>query len=256
MLARSRTFDDIPYDPTVASGNRTLTGRALALLAVVLAAAGPAVACSRGAATDAGPTVDELLAASAVAMSDVTSAAFTIEQSGAEFFIDENGQLAFRSADGRYAAPASAEALVTVDALGFTTQVGAVAIEGTVWLSDPLTGNWAEAPESFAFDPATLFDSEQGFPALLTEGQGRSELLSSDETSHRIRTPVSAERLSVLTSGLVEAATDVELTIDAGTDRISEATFELPVADQTSSWRLALDQYDEPVTVERPDLGA
>ena len=66
-------------------------------------------------------TAEEILINSAGAMSGIDSASFTIEQSGASIFIDDADQLGFQLAEGRFSAPSSSEALVTVNAFGFVT---------------------------------------------------------------------------------------------------------------------------------------
>jgi lipoprotein LprG len=224
--------------------------------------------CSSDPETDAAdePDPDLILTESAAAMAAVESASFTIEQTGGSLFIDDNDQLAFQSADGRFAAPASSEALVTVDALGFTTQVGAVAIDGDLWFTNPLSGEWIEAPEDFSFDPAAVFDPDEGFPALLTEASGAAELIddsaeaSDNEDEQEIgdrlhlRTVVSASRVSTLTGGLVDEASEVDLWIDPDTSRVLEVAFDIELDDAVSSWRMTLGDYDAEVTITPPEL--
>lgn len=211
--------------------------------------------------------VDQIVADAAAAMAEIESAAFTIEQSGGTIFIDDANQLEFQSAVGRYARPSAAEALIDVSAFGFTTEVGAVTIDGTLWFTNPLSGAWTEAPASFTFDLATLFADDVGFPALLTEATATAELIDDaagqDDVEvdvdqgepHHIRTAVTAERVAVLTGGLVTEKTDVDLWIDAATNRIVEARFDLPVGDDISSWRMTISDYDEDVTIVPPELG-
>lgn len=239
----------------------TSLGRVLALVAAACAL----VACgsSSDAEDDAGPaTVESILVDAAAAMADVETAAFTIEQTGATVFIDDD-QLAFRSAEGRFARPSSAEALVSVDALGFATQIGAIAIDGTLWFTNPLTGAWSEAPPGFTFDPATLFDAEVGLPALLSEASETAQLVddSSNDSgvegdTHHLRTSVAPERVSVLTGGLITDETEVDLWIDVETGRVVEVRFELPIDDSTSSWRMTVGDYDAEVTIAPPELGS
>jgi hypothetical protein len=218
-------------------------------------------------------SVDELLTESAATMAEVSSATFTIEQVGASVFIDEADQIAFQAAEGRYAAPASADALVTVEAFGLVTQVGAVAIDGTVWLTNPLTSKWMEAPEGFSFDPANLFDPELGIPAVLNEAVGNAELMTDGsgaaeaedgagvadgaaDDRHHVRTTVSADRVSALTGGLVAVATDTDLWIDPDSLRVVEVRFDLPLGDQVSTWSLVVTSYDTEVAIEAPEVGA
>lgn len=217
-------------------------------------------------------TAEQVVADAATAMSTVESASFTIEQAGATVFIDDAEQFAFQAADGRFAAPGSSEAILTVQALGFVTEVGAIAIDGRLWLTNPLTGEWAAAPENFTFDPAQLFDAETGFPALLREASATAELVddrgdqstgeSSDDAEsdrqnvHRVRTSVTAERVAVLTSGLVNEETEVDLRIDAASDRVVEASFAVDIDDAISEWRMTVSDYDTDVTIDPPELNA
>ncbi len=215
-----------------------------------------------------GLTAEQVVTDAAAAMSTVETASFTIDQAGATVFIDDAEQFAFQSADGRFAAPRSSEAILTVQALGFVTEVGAIAIDGRLWLTNPLTGEWAEAPENFAFDPAQLFDADTGFPALLSEASATAELVddpaeeSSDEEDsdqrnlHHVRTSVSAERIAVLTGGLVDEESEVDLWIDAGSGRVVEASFAVDVAGDVSDWRMTISGYDEAVTIDPPELNA
>lgn len=236
-------------------------------LIVLLAALVLLGACSSssdsGDETAQEPAVDRILIDAGAAMSSVESASFMIEQSGAVIFIDDAEQLGFQLADGRFARPASSEALVTVDALGFTTQVGAIAIDGDLWFTNPLSGEWTEAPESFTFDPATLFDPDVGFAALLAEAAASAELIEDspgendgDDTQHHLRATVSAERVSVLTSGLVAEESEVDLWIDDVSNRIVELGFELLIDDAVSSWRVTISDYNAEVTIAPPELGA
>lgn len=217
-------------------------------------------------------TAEQVVADAAAAMSTVESASFTIEQAGATVFIDDDEQFAFQAADGRFAAPRSSEAILTVQALGFVTEVGAIAIDGQLWLTNPLTGEWAEAPENFAFDPAQLFDADTGIPAVLREASATAELVdepadpstgeSSDEADpdrqdvHHVRTSVTAERVAVLTGGLVDEESDVDLWIDAASDRVVEASFAVVVDGAVSDWRMTVSDYDEEVTIDPPELNA
>lgn len=226
--------------------------------------------CSGSSSSDGeGPgelTAEQIVTDAAAAMSTVESASFSIDQAGATVFIDDAEQFAFQSADGRFAAPRSSEAILTVQALGFVTEVGAIAIDGRVWLTNPLTGDWEEAPESFTFDPAELFDPDTGIPTLLSEASSTAELVgdpageSSDDGDtdrqnlHHVRTSVSAERVAVLTGGLVDEESEVDLWIDADSNRVVEASFDVDVGGDVSDWRMTISEYDEDVSIDPPEL--
>lgn len=238
----------------------------LALLAAfLLLAAG----CSDGddAGAEAEQTAEEIFDRAAASMADIETASFVLEQVGAPVAIDEQGQLLFQAANGRIARPASADAIVTVEALGFATEVGAIAIDGVVWFTNPLTGDWIEAPAGFAFDPAALFDPEEGFAGLLAEAASTARFVPEEEQDpdddprerndpfHRIRADISAERVEVLTSGLIEAATTIDTWIDMESGRLVQVRFQVPIGDDLSDWRMFFSDYNgADVIIAPPEL--
>ena len=238
----------------------------LAALAMVLAAGCSSSDSGEG---DGARSADEIVAASAVAMAEFETASFTIEQTGAGLFIDEAGILAFQGADGRFARPSSADALVAVEASGFTTEVGVVAIDGEIWFTNPLTGVWAEAPEGVTFDPANVFDPEQGIPVMLTEVASSAAVVEESEGTEgsegevpgpegavHLEASVSAERVAVLSAGLATEETEVELWIDPETDLITEIRFDLATGDGVSNWRMTIEDYGAEVVIVPPELGS
>lgn len=232
-------------------------------LAAVLVALALTAACSSSDDDTSTPEADtteaadpqEILDAAADGMAAVEGVAFTIDRTGAEVYIDDGENLAFVSAEGRFGAPASADAVVTVELGSATLQVGAVAIDGTIWLTDPVSGSWDEASESLTFDPATLFDPEIGWRALLAEDLTDVELVSAEEDVAVLTGVAAAERVDVLTGGIVEEAAPVELTIDTEADVISSVEFAVDTDDGVAEWRVDLDSYGAQVDVTAPPLG-
>lgn len=230
---------------------------ALALLIVVFA-----VACG-GSDEAAQPTipadVGAVRSAAATAMAQIDTARFSIERGGAVVHVDEGDTLGFERAEGRYAAPSSAEALVTVIVAGLTAEIGAIAIDGTTWITNPATGRWEAAPEGLSFDPASLFKPNFGWTALLTDGLQQAELLEpapdADDRYH-LRGVADAGPISTLTSGLVDESVPVDLWIDATSGYVVEARFDAGTGDDVSSWRLTLSDYGAPVEIEPPELSS
>jgi lipoprotein LprG len=230
-------------------------------LSLVVALTVLAAACSSTEATTttAPPTATELLEASAATMGSVDTVQFSIERGGEPVYIDTQGFLEFVSATGRYAAPGAAEALVTVSALGLSTEVGAVVIEGDTWLTNPITGTWEPTPPGYTFDPATLFDPEVGFRAMLQEGIPTVEDLGEeivDETTLRhARFTASGARVEVVTAGMVRGA---DVTIDAWIEPASaelrRAKFSTTIGARPTEWDLSFFDFGGDITITPPDL--
>lgn len=228
---------------------------ALGLLIVLVAS------CTSGSGGDgaAGTAadVDSVRSMAAMAMAEVDTLRFTIELEGADVFIDDDELIQFQAAEGRYAAPGSADAVISVTALGLATEVGAIAIDGEVWITNPLTGEWEAAPESISFDPATIFDSAAGLSSLIADGLSDAVLESPGPTDGRfhITAAVAPERVSTLTGGLVDDVDSVDLWVDEDTGRIGELRFDVGSGADGTSWRLLLTDYGASVTVNEPELG-
>ena len=224
----------------------------------VAAAVALLAACSGSESAAEATTVDVVLADSALAMASIETAAFSIVETGAPVFIDDSGLIQFSEASGRFDAPSSADAIVTVKALGLVTEVGAVVIDGKIWITNPITGDWEEAPESFSFDPSVLFAAETGWAAMLSDGLVDPVLLAptaGDDGRHHVQSTIDADRVSTLTGGLVDEASVVDFWIDPEDDRVVEVAFDVETDEGPTSWLLTLSDFDQEVSITEPDLG-
>ena len=226
----------------------SMTAMAVALVALTAACSSTEVTT-----TTAPPTAAELLEIS------VDTVQFRIARGGEPVYIDTQGFLEFVSATGRFAAPGAAEALVTVSALGLSTEVGAVVIEGDTWLTNPITGNWEPTPPGYTFDPATLFDPQIGFRAMLQEGIPTVEDLGEetvDETALRhVRFTASGERVEVVTAGMVLGAdVAIDAWIEPTSGELRRAKFPTTIGANPTEWDLTFFDYGADITITPPDL--
>ena len=236
-----------------------MTRRRSLVLGLLLVLIGGACSSGSGGDDDAESLdIDGVRSLAADAMSDIDTVLFTIELEGADVFIDDDGLIGFRNAEGRYAAPSSADAVVAVNALGLATEVGAIAIDGEAWITNPLTGDWEPAPAAFTFDPALLFDPEVGFSTLLADGLVNAELVApapDEDQRYHIAADVDPVRVAALTGGLVDDVDNVDLWVDARSGLLTEVTFDVGIDAGGTSWRLLLTDYGSPVSITEPDLG-
>jgi lipoprotein LprG len=233
-----------------------MSRRAATLLAAAaLLAAG--CASDSGGGTTLPPDAATILDAAATAMGAVDTVRFTIERTGAPVYIDDSDLLAFVSAEGRYATPGSAEAVVTIDAGGVTTQIGAVAIEGETWLSNPITGAWEPAPIGYTFDPATLFDPAVGWRPLLAGGLTGVTLVGegTEDGRYHLQGTADQERVAVITAGMVSGQSPLlDLWVDATTGEVTDVSFPTSYRGDLSDWTLAFFDYGADVEITPPDL--
>ncbi len=226
----------------------------------VIALGGVLVGCGDAAAS--GPTlapdVATILSTAATTMGEVETVRFEIERGGAPVYIDPLDTLEFVSAEGRFQAPTSAEAVVVVAVGDLRAQIGAVAIDGETWITNPITGDWEPTPEGYAFDPATLFDPELGWRPLLAGELTDAELVGVEtrdgEELYHLVGSASEARITVITAGLVNQEVDLDLWLDPETGAVREAQFPTVYRGENSEWSLRFFDYGEPLEITIPDL--
>jgi lipoprotein LprG len=216
-------------------------------------------ACGGG---DSGPTIppdlDGLLSAAAETMGTVDTVSFSMERGGAPIYIDPLETLEFVSAEGRFAAPSSADAVLVVAVGDLRAQVGAVAIDGETWLTNPITGDWEPAPEGYSFDPAALFDPQLGWRPLLADDLTEARLLGlaerNDRTLYHVQGLAPEERISLVTAGLVGQDVTLDLWLDPEDGAVVEAEFVTVYRGEESDWTLTFTDYGADIEIEIPDF--
>ncbi len=199
-------------------------------------------------------TAESVLSTAADAMAAVDTVSFHLVRTGAPVYLDRGGSFAFEEGDGRVSNPASsADAVVKVKALGIDANVGAVSIEGELWLSNPLTGAWEPAPDSITFDPVTLFDPETGWTPLLRDDLTGAELVDdAPDGQWHVKGQAAGARLSAVTGGLVSDDAPMDLWIDRASGHVVTAEFATVSDEGETSWRMELSDYGVAVAITRP----
>jgi hypothetical protein len=234
---------------------RTSVHRArILVVAVLVVSTVLAAACSGDDGADSS-TGDELTAAgllerAAVAMGEVDSVKFSLAHDGAPVFIGPGDLFGFDRALGQFSAPDSAQAVITVLVSRLRAEIGAKAIGDEAWIQLP-NDSWQELPASWGFEPAQLFDPKGGWQPLIAELTD-PEIVGEDDDGVHIRATSSAERISVVTAGLVDDGVDLDLWIDPDTAEVGRMEFDVEVTGGTAGWVITLDEYGEPVDVTRP----
>jgi hypothetical protein len=217
---------------------------------------GDVVDLDDGAVADPDADAAEVVTASAAAMAEVTSVEFRLDRSGAPVYIDEFESLALDSLIGQFAIPTRARAQLTVTVDGnLTTEIGAVAIDDEVWISNPVTGDFETLPAGFDIDPSRFFDPEGGWQPLLANLRDVEMIGIEDRGGDRyhVRGTAPAAEVRNITVGLVrDQDVPVDLWIHPGTSLVTHAEFETDIDGARSQWALDLGGYGESFTIRPP----
>ena len=235
--------------------------RAAAGVLLVGAAAGGLVGCDGSEEPEGDPLPAEsstILNASARAMGDVTSVRFTLSRSGAPVYIDTFESLALESVDGRFAAPGSADALLTVEVDGsLKTELGAIAIDDMVWLSNPVTGVFEPLPAGYDLDPSSFFDPQRGWRPLLA-GLQDADLVGEDDRDgprYHVRGVAPSAQMEIISAGLVrDQDVAIDFWIHPVTGLVTAAEFTTTYNDADSSWVLELRDYGATFDIDPPQV--
>jgi lipoprotein LprG len=217
---------------------------------------GEVVDLDDGAVADPNADPADVVTASAAAMAEVTSVEFRLDRSGAPIYIDEFESLALDSLIGQFAIPTRARAQLTVTVDGnLTTEIGAVAIDDEVWISNPVTGDFETLPSGFDIDPSRFFDPKGGWQPLLAN-LSDVELIGIEDRGgerYHVRGTAPADEVANITVGLVrDQDVPVDLWIHPGTMLVTRAEFETEIDGATSQWALDLGSYGESFTIRPP----
>jgi hypothetical protein len=196
------------------------------------------------------------VARAADAMAALDSARFEMERSGAPIRV---AGIVFDSALGVYQAPDAAKAVLKGQAGDLAVELGTISIGRRTWLTNPLTGAWEELEPGTGFNPATIFDADLGWRAILLSllepvyGGGATV---DGEGLWLMRGIITPEQIATLTAGLVAPQeVEVDLFVDPATFLLWKAEFATDGDDGRSEWVITLSHFDEPVTVEAPAAG-
>ncbi len=209
-------------------------------------------------------SAEEIVANTAVRMAETDGFRFRIVQDGAFVYVDPDGILAFRSAEGVYTAPDKAAASVKIIAPGLITDVEVISIGETQWQTNVLTQAWEKLPPNWGFNPTVLFDAEIGLQAILAQDvtdlqfEGRESLAESDGPEGeflKVSGKVAGERLLEMSGGLIgKQPAEITLWVQPETFELIRITLTEPVpdAEESSNWVVDFANYDQVVEIEPP----
>lgn len=185
---------------------------------------------------------------------------FLIEREGAPAFLDPQGTLSFRRAEGEYASPDRVRATIRVIAPGIVTDIAVISIGPIQWETNMLTGEWQELPPDWGFNPGVLFDPETGIQAALIEDLSELILLGTAELEElpgqsllHLRGRIGGQRLYSVSYGMIGPdAADIELWITPDTFELNRMVVVEPGAEEDTIWTIDFWDFDQVSDISPP----
>ncbi len=172
--------------------------------------------------------------------------------------VDENIEL--KSAEGDLKRPDEASAEARVGISFATFDVDLVVIGDDAYVTNFLNGNWERAPANFDFNPALIFDDEDGIGGVLAEMDdpriGNTTTIDG-QSAQQISGTVAQSDVTRLVAGALEGdEISVEIWMDTETNDLLRISLTEPddVGGDPTSWTITFSDHGEAVTIDAPDL--
>ena len=175
--------------------------------------------------------------------------------------LDQNGTIKLHGATGDLKRPDSAQAKANVTFLGANLSISLVSIGTDEYMTNPISGSWEKAPSDLGYDPAVLFDKNQGISHVIRNLQD-PKIVGTDtvngEDAYHITGTVKKEDAEPIAGG---ALTSDSLPVDLWVDKQTNDVVKLVLHDSSGSggnaettWTLLLTKQNESVTIDKPSV--
>jgi len=224
------------------------------LLALALAACG-----SESADIDERLSAQDVLTNASERMANTQSMRFDLRVEG-KTFIDPAKTIQLVSARGVMARPDRVDVEFQARLFGTgTVAIKMITLGDASWTTNLLTGKWETAPEEFGYNPAVLYDNQNGLGPVMgkledVEVVGIERV--DDRTAYRISGNATEAVMDPLTANTMEGEQiGVELWIDGETWNLLRIVLrepESPDNPDPATWTMHLTDHDKQVSIEPP----
>jgi hypothetical protein len=217
-------------------------------------------------ASDATPEAEgearAILDRASARLADTQTMVFDLEVDG-DSWIDKSHTMRLISAKGNLARPDKVDVEFKVNVLGAqNVSIRMITIGAESWTTDLLTGKWGPSPPEFGYNPAILFDNQDGLGPVA----GRLQAPTVDDTEKiggreawKITGTVDEKTIEPLTSGVIQGdEIGITIWVDKDKDNILQieiAEPEIEGKDNPATWTMTLTGHDSDITIEAPDTG-
>lgn len=214
-------------------------------------------ACSGG--DDDEETLDatEIIDSAATAFDETSSAHFELDIDGS-IAIDDEGMLQLGAVTGEIERPANARADASVVFGGSSVTMEMIASDGDMFMRNLLTGGWERAPSDLQYDPAKIFDTDEGIAAIIeqlqdTELEGEDSAGGTD--AWHLSAQVDTAEVRALAGDFFEGdQLDVDIWVATDDYRLLRVELHDTGSDDPMTWALSLSDHGESVDITAPDI--
>ena len=207
--------------------------------------------------TEALDDADEILDRAADRFAELETAQFELDGTG-YLELDEIGEISLSDANGQIERPDRAEIDIQVDSAIADIPVTVVSYDGDVYIKDPVAGSTHSAPDDFQFNPAIMFDQDEGIPALIRSVDNAELIDESDDVdgraAYKIYGIIDGDMVQRATAGTFPGTGDIDFNvwIDRETFDVLKIVADDPTEESDSTWEMLIYEHDEPVEIDDP----
>jgi hypothetical protein len=206
---------------------------------------------------DEEPTAESVLSQAADQWDETESLHFELEATG-DSYLDSAQTVRLLTASGDLARPESVEAEARVSVSIATVNVNIIVVGDDAYMTNLVTGAWEHAPDDFNYNPALLFNPDDGLGPIMQDIRN-AELEDSESIegrqAHRVTGYVSEQQIRDITAGSI-VGEDIEVTIWVAEDNheVLRLFLRSPSEDagEPTTWDLVFTDHNQDVTIEEP----
>jgi len=230
-----------------------------AILGVILILLTACGGDNESASLDPNLTVNEILLSASDRLAETDAMHFQMDVEG-DTEIDSAGTMRLLSARGDMARPNKVNVQFQIEVLGSQTlSIRMITIGGDSWTTDIVTGKWVTAPEEFGYNPAVLYDNQNGLGPVMGKITD-PEIVGTEDVDGRqayhIHGTVPEDIMTPLTSGTMQGDTiSLDVWIDGDNWDLLRVVLkepEGPDVENPATWTMNLSDHNKKIDIEPP----
>jgi lipoprotein LprG len=205
---------------------------------------------------------NDIVTRSGQALLQVPSMHFKIDLSGSSVMINQATLLSLRSVEGDFARPDRMGVHLKVIAAIAAAEMDMIALGNDQYVTDVLTHQWEVLPPEFGFNPAVMFDPQNGLEQTLKAGLDNTQSLGVESidgvATYHIKGSLDGSRVQIMSGGLLSTGSiDVELWVEGNSFLARKAILTDRGRDPKNPtvWSMSFSSFGKQVNITAPTIG-